>query len=157
MLGWDQSQARTWDAACRHTALAALAQLRHAAIRNALYGDITLPAPADGPGIPENGEDDHVDEADLLIPLGDAPVPARSGAAVPAPDRADQAIGRRDRPADPPRSSGPRWADHPHPARLRAALVRPAAPPPGRRPLAPPQRPPAPPPDPRQSKGGDPT
>ena len=36
MLGWDQSQARTWDGICRHTALAALAQLRQIAIRNAL-------------------------------------------------------------------------------------------------------------------------
>ena len=38
VLGWDQSQVRTWDATCRHTALAALAQLRQAAIRNALCG-----------------------------------------------------------------------------------------------------------------------
>ena len=37
-LGWDQSQVRTWDGICRHTALAALAQLRCAAIRNALTG-----------------------------------------------------------------------------------------------------------------------
>jgi DDE superfamily endonuclease len=42
VLGWDQCQARTWDAICRHTALAALAQLRDTAIRNALCGDITL-------------------------------------------------------------------------------------------------------------------
>ena len=28
VLGWDQSQVRTWDGICRHTALAALAQLR---------------------------------------------------------------------------------------------------------------------------------
>ena len=48
VLGWDQCQARTWDAICRHTALAALAQLRHAAIRNALCGDITLPPPLPG-------------------------------------------------------------------------------------------------------------
>ena len=38
VLGWDQCQARTWEAACRHTALAAVAQLRQAAIRNALCG-----------------------------------------------------------------------------------------------------------------------
>ena len=36
VLGWDQTQARTWDGICRHTALAALAQLRAAAIRGAL-------------------------------------------------------------------------------------------------------------------------
>ncbi len=79
VLGWDQAQARTWDAVCRHTALAALAQLRHAAIRNALCGDITLPdAPArashdDG----RDGKDD-VSGPDLRIPPGDAPVPVRS-------------------------------------------------------------------------------
>ena len=43
VLGWDQCQARTWDAVCRHTALSALAQLRQAAIRNALCGLIDLP------------------------------------------------------------------------------------------------------------------
>ena len=45
VLGWDQSQVRTWDGICRHTALAALAQLRHIAIRGALHGEITLPPP----------------------------------------------------------------------------------------------------------------
>src|SRR6516225_8417532 len=44
VYGWDQSQARTWDGICRHTALSALAQLRAAAIRNALTGSITLPS-----------------------------------------------------------------------------------------------------------------
>ena len=42
-LGWDQSQARTWDAICRHTALTALAQLRTAAIQAALAGTAVLP------------------------------------------------------------------------------------------------------------------
>ena len=46
VLGWDQCQARTWDAVCRHTALSALAQLRQAAIRNALCGLIDLPPAA---------------------------------------------------------------------------------------------------------------
>lgn len=84
VLGWDQCQARTWHAVCRHTALAALAQLRQAAIRNHLCGDITLPdAPAgssrdDG----RHGEDD-ISGADLRIPLGDAPVPARGGQPCP--------------------------------------------------------------------------
>ena len=45
-LGWDQSQARTWDAICRHTALTALAQLRTAAVRAALTGTAVLPAAA---------------------------------------------------------------------------------------------------------------
>ena len=44
VFGWDQTQARTWHGICRHTALAALAQLRAAAIRNALTGSIALPA-----------------------------------------------------------------------------------------------------------------
>ena len=43
VLGWDQSQTRSFDGICRHTALAALAQLRNIAIRNALTGAITLP------------------------------------------------------------------------------------------------------------------
>jgi SRSO17 transposase len=96
-LGWDQSQVRTWDAICRHTALAALAQLRHAAIRNALCGDITLPPP-----LPAAEEEEKkkkkkkkkeeekkkkkkkkVSCADLGIPLGDAPVPARPGQPCP--------------------------------------------------------------------------
>jgi DDE family transposase len=81
VLGWDQSQARTWDGVCRHTALAALAQLRAAAIRNTLTGRITLPAA--GPGDDHAGStpagDGDVSDADLQIPLGDAPVPARGG------------------------------------------------------------------------------
>jgi hypothetical protein len=75
---------RTWDAICRHTALAALAQLRHAAIRNALCGDITLPPP---PGAKKDQEEEEKEEqvrcADLGIPLGDASVPARPGQPCP--------------------------------------------------------------------------
>jgi hypothetical protein len=84
-LGWDQCQARTWDATCRHTALAALAQLRDTAVRNALCGDITLP-----PALPGGHDDagrghgqDRAGHADLGIPLGDAPVPARPGQPCP--------------------------------------------------------------------------
>ena len=97
MLGWDQCQARTWDAIGRHTALAALAQLRDTAIRNALCGDITLPpAPPGGSGGHDdapgdrNGQDDRrrddrgqAGDADPGIPLGDAPVPARPGQPCP--------------------------------------------------------------------------
>jgi SRSO17 transposase len=84
VLGWDQCQARAWDAVCRHTALAALAQLRQAAIRNHLCGDITLPdAPAGSScGDGRHGQDDN-SGADLRIPLGDAPVPARGGQPCP--------------------------------------------------------------------------
>ena len=81
VLGWDQSQVRNWDAACRHTALCALAQLRQAAIRNALCGLIRLPPVADAgaPGNRRSDADADVDDADLRIPLGDAPVPAYPG------------------------------------------------------------------------------
>ena len=88
VLGWDQSQARTWDGACRHTALSALAQLRAAAIRGALTGRITLPAAGPGDdhaGSIQAGDGDvsDVSDADLQIPLGDAPVPARGGQPCP--------------------------------------------------------------------------
>ena len=88
MLGWDQCQVRAWDAACRHTALSALAQLRQAAIRNALCGLIRLP-PAGDAGAPSTcggDADADVDDADLRIPLGDAPIPAYPG--QPRPRRA---------------------------------------------------------------------
>ena len=108
VFGWDQTQARTWNGTCRHTALAALAQLRTAAIRNALTGTIALPAvndtvgqhPPDPRPATGNGEgdgegdghghghghghgDDPISEVDLQIPLGDAPVPARGGQPCP--------------------------------------------------------------------------
>ena len=77
MLGWDQCQVRTWDAVCRHTALAALAQLRQAAIRNALCGLTGLPPAAAAADTGTSHAD--ADDADLRIPLGDAPVPAYPG------------------------------------------------------------------------------
>jgi Transposase DDE domain len=83
VYGWDQSQARTWDGICRHTSLSALAQLRAAAIRGTLTGSITLPADHDDdhPGsIPAGGD---VSDADLQIPLGDAPIPAGGGQPCP--------------------------------------------------------------------------
>jgi hypothetical protein len=80
VLGWDQAQARTWNGICRHTALSALAQLRTCAIRGALTGTITLPA---GHGEDHAGsplaDDSDVRDADLQIPLGDAPIPVRGG------------------------------------------------------------------------------
>ncbi len=86
VLGWDQAQVRTWDGINRHTALTALAQLRQIAIRNAVTGAITLPA-APGTGDPGHGSgtagDEHVSDADLRIPLGDAPLPARGGQPCP--------------------------------------------------------------------------
>ena len=81
--GWDQSQARLFEAICRHTALAALAQLRAAAIRGALDGSITLPA-AGPAGDRAHGGDRGISDAELQIPLGDAPVPDRGGQPCPA-------------------------------------------------------------------------
>jgi len=79
---WDQSQARSWDGICRHTALAALAQLRAAATRGTLTGSIVLPGTAYGDG-QDRSTDCEVSDADLQIPLGDAPVPGRGGQPCP--------------------------------------------------------------------------
>lgn len=85
VLGWDQAQARTWDGICRHTALAALAQLRAAAIRNALTGSITLPGAVSDSAddTSDTTHDSGISDADLQIPLGDAPVPAQGGQPCP--------------------------------------------------------------------------
>lgn len=90
VLGWDQSQARGWAAINRHTALSALAQLRAAAIRNALCGAIQLPDTAPGTSDGNGGhastaatDDDQISDADLRIPVSDAPVPARGGLPCP--------------------------------------------------------------------------
>jgi hypothetical protein len=77
--GWDQCQARTFDGICRHTALAALAQLRCLAIRGTLRGEIQLPAPDSGRDSSTIIDDGHISDTDLQIPLGDAPVPVRGG------------------------------------------------------------------------------
>ena len=84
VLGWDQSEVRPWDGICRHTVLAALAQLRQAAIRNTLHGTIQ-PAPAEHPGPAGSRDPDPADDddADLRFPLGDAPVPVRGGQPCP--------------------------------------------------------------------------
>ena len=75
VLGWDSSQARTWTAQCRHTALAALAQLRQAAIRTSVCGDLpALPTPQPTPRHTATPVE-HVDDADLRIPIGDTPIP----------------------------------------------------------------------------------
>ena len=81
VLGWDQAQARTWTGICRHTALAALAQLRAAAICSALSDSIALPAVSQDAS--PVTDDAGIGDADLQIPLGDAPVPARGGQPCP--------------------------------------------------------------------------
>ena len=88
--GWDQCQARGFEAICRHSALTALAQLRHAAIRNALCGDITVTASSQ-----QQEEEEEEGAADLGIPLGDAPVPSRPG--QPCPSGIAVVSGRRRR------------------------------------------------------------
>ena len=83
-LGWDQSQARTWDAINRHTALTALAQLRTAAIQAALAGADVLPtAPPADQDTPGPADEPAVSTADLQIYTGDAPLPARGGQPCP--------------------------------------------------------------------------
>ena len=84
VLGWDQSQTRSWNGICRHTALTALAQLRATAIRGALTGSIQLPDP-EGDKVPgsHTTSDGLVSDADLHIPLGDAPVPDHGGKPCP--------------------------------------------------------------------------
>jgi SRSO17 transposase len=85
VYGWDQCQARTFDGICRHTALAALAQLRCLAVRGALRGEIQLPAAAAGGERHSSAitNDGHISDTDLQIPLGDAPVPVRGGLPCP--------------------------------------------------------------------------
>ncbi len=77
-LGWDISQARTYDAICRHTALTALAQLRAAAIRAALAGAAILPG-ADGGSLDtaHAATGNTVTADDLHFYPGGAPEPAR--------------------------------------------------------------------------------
>lgn len=83
-FGWDQSQARTWNAVNRHTALTALAQLRTAAARAALTGRSGSPAtaPTAPYTAPVPGEP-AVSPSDLQICTGDAPLPATGG--IPCP------------------------------------------------------------------------
>jgi hypothetical protein len=95
VFGWDQTQARSWDGICRHTALAALAQLRATAIRNTITAGITPPADTDtdddtddtddtdGGDGGDGGDEEEVSDADLQIPLDDAPIPVRGGQPCP--------------------------------------------------------------------------
>jgi hypothetical protein len=82
-LAWDQSQARTWDAICRHTALTALAQLRAAAVRAALTGAAVLPAAPACENTAAAASSNAVGPADLqFYPYG-APLPVRGGQPCP--------------------------------------------------------------------------
>jgi len=84
-LGWDQSQARTYDAICKHTALTALAQLRTAAIRVAIS---TGTAAAGGGGreataSADTASEEAISATELQFYPGGAPLPARGGQPCP--------------------------------------------------------------------------
>lgn len=83
VLGWDQSQTRSFTGICRHTALAALAHLRAAAIQTALSGGIRLPDAANDTAVSSQPADDPASDSDPSIPLGDAPVPDHAGQPCP--------------------------------------------------------------------------
>ena len=84
-FGWDQSQARTWNALHRHTLLTALAQIRVIALRNAMarenQGDEPFRAPKPAPAADTAGG--QVTSDDLQIPAGAAVVPAVPGLPCP--------------------------------------------------------------------------
>ena len=85
-FGWDQSQARTWNALHRHTLLTALAQIRAIALRNAITrqdGHDTL-VPAAETALAANTGDDRASDADLRIPASAAVVPPVPGLPCPA-------------------------------------------------------------------------
>ena len=104
VLGWDQSQARTWDSVCRHTALAALAQLRAAAIRSALTGRITLPAAS--PGDDQVGATRSATAAALTCRYPSATRPCRPAAGSPARPPSPPSSCPSPRPPGPPPSPG---------------------------------------------------
>jgi hypothetical protein len=83
VLGWDQSQTRNFTGICRHTTLAALAQLRAAAIRATLAGRIRLPDAKDDAVPAAAAYEGPVSDTDLTVPLGDAPVPNHGGQPCP--------------------------------------------------------------------------
>jgi hypothetical protein len=83
-LGWDQSQAQTFAAICRHTALTALAQLRAAAVRAAITGAITLPAaPAAPADTAAAARRNTASDAELRFCPGGAPLPGSPGQPCP--------------------------------------------------------------------------
>ncbi|MFI5068333.1 MAG: IS701 family transposase [Streptosporangiales bacterium] len=80
-LGWDQSQIRTYDGICRHTALTAIAQLRAAAVRAAMTGALALP---DAPAVSTaTAVQDTACASDLQIYPYGAPLPVTGGLPCP--------------------------------------------------------------------------
>jgi hypothetical protein len=83
-FGWDQSQALTWDALNRHTALTALAQLRAIAIQSSLSGAVVLPSATEPvPDCRRAPGQAAVTHADLRFSTADAPVPVTAGQPCP--------------------------------------------------------------------------
>ena len=83
-FGWDQSQARTWDALNRHTLLTALAQIRAIALRNALTSPDGAILPAAGPVPAADTGNDHVTGTGLQVHPGATVIPAVPGLPCPA-------------------------------------------------------------------------
>ena len=139
VLGWDQSQARLFEAICRHTALAALAQLRAAAIRGALDGSITLPAA--GPASSATAA--TAASATLSCRSPSATRPSRTAAASPARPASRRSGCRSPRPSGSPAlpCNTPPGSSPAPGSPSRCAGHGDARRAPSRRPLAPLQRP----------------
>jgi len=84
-FGWDQSQARTWDALHRHTLLTALAAIRAIALRNALTSGNGngSPVPAAEPDPAPEDAGGRFTDADPQVHPGATIVPATSGLPCP--------------------------------------------------------------------------
>lgn len=86
-FGWDQSQARTWNAQNRHTLLTALAQIRVIALRGFLASGSSgeAPPPVPEPAPARSCEDVRASSPDLQVHPGAVVVPAVPR--LPCPDR----------------------------------------------------------------------
>lgn len=83
VLGWDTCQARTWTAQCRHTTLAALAQLRQTAIRARISRHPVPGAPPPAAQSTTIKPSEPAEDSDLQIPIADAPIPTRPNQPIP--------------------------------------------------------------------------
>jgi hypothetical protein len=81
VLGFDQSQVRTYTGLHRHTVLTALAALRQVAALTLHTSAPTMGEPAPPPPPQPRPEPDSADNqsSDQRIPIGDTPVPSRPG------------------------------------------------------------------------------
>ena len=141
-LGWDQSQARTWDAICRHTALTALAQLRTAAIQAALAGADVLPAAAPAARTPRPPS---ASPPPAPLTCSSTPEPRRCPPAAASPARPASPRSGCPPPRPPASSASPatgKPASSASPASPSVSAGQHGAAPPGPRPLAPLQHPP---------------